>query len=134
VSLPRVLVLDDDPERHDWFRRWYGSLDYTAVHTATQAIQALDGARFDVIFLDHDLGDFATDRASGWTNSTGYDVVQFMVSELPEAKRPELVAIHSWNPAGAQRMQDALMASGIRAILRPFSCAKYPVHIRGVQP
>jgi CheY-like chemotaxis protein len=61
VKLPeavRVLVLDDDPKRLEWFR---GSVCEstgnapTCCTTVDDLIRELERGEFDVVFLDHDL-------------------------------------------------------------------------------
>ena len=53
----RVLVLDDDEKRHDWFREQADALNWELHHawTVAEAIESLNRNDFDLVFLDHDL-------------------------------------------------------------------------------
>src|SRR5258707_13425595 len=61
VKLPeaaRVLVLDDDPKRLDWFRKSVREATGhapTCCTTVDELIGELEGGEFDAVFLDHDL-------------------------------------------------------------------------------
>ncbi len=70
------------------------------VNTALEAISALRHNEFELISLDHDLGE----------GGTGYDVLLYIEAEVfrnPNFKCPEIL-IHSANPVGRQRMQLAI--------------------------
>lgn len=77
------------------------------------------------ISLDHDLGlDHYSEAevnanpellfGKGQSEQTGMHLVVWMIEE---ARVPGIVTIHSWNPAGASRMRDALKASGYGNVL-----------------
>lgn len=87
------LWLDDErkPPSSEWF--W--------VKTALDAIKALRTAGFEVISLDHDLGEDA---------GTGYDVLTFLEAEVnrnPEYRVPE-IRIHTANTVARARMLQAV--------------------------
>lgn len=121
----RVLILDDDPYRHDAFARAHPSYDCVHVRTAQEAKEALVKERFPLVSLDYDLADFETrvtvDGSSVAWQHTGYDVVLFIINNLPPDRRPERVVVHSWNIRQATRMVDALTSNGVSAVLQPFS-------------
>ena len=52
----RILFLDDDEQRHDTAQKYLKTHDADFVRTAPQAIEKLSSHRYDVAFLDHDLG------------------------------------------------------------------------------
>ena len=79
--------------------------DVVWVKTASEAIQALQETHFDVISLDHDLGD---DPEVG----DGYEVLQWMEEQvhLYGYRPPPQILIHSMNPVGHDRMKTAAEA------------------------
>jgi len=100
----RILFLDDDDNRHRAFSRWLTpGHDVVFVHTAAEAIQALTSQSFDIAFLDHDLGgEVMVTRVE----NTGYEVTLWM--EAHELLCPAVVVLHSMNPSGRLRQQQAL--------------------------
>ena len=103
--MARILILDDDPKRHDQFRKNYIGHNLIHVHDADTCIEALiENSLFDVIFLDHDLGGrvyVGTDE-----HNTGSTVAKWL-AENP-SKCSENIIIHSLNPAGRQNMKAIL--------------------------
>jgi CheY-like chemotaxis protein len=121
--MSRVLILDDDENRHYSFRRRFATLgfkpeDLIHVYTARQAIDALTvNERFDLVCLDHDLDPVSLLSDTG----TGADVSEFIGMHMEPTKRPKLVLVHSWNPDGSARMVADLQAGNVRVIRREFS-------------
>lgn len=95
--------------------------DITHVWTAAEAIKALETKIFDEVFLDHDLGGVATEMTlPDLDEGSGYDVATY-IANMPADKRPYKVTIHSYNPAGAKRMEAVLMkCSGLIVSRKPF--------------
>jgi len=84
----RILLIDD-------------KRDLTANRVARnydQGIVALQQEKWDLLLLDHDLGDFSHDK-----EKTGYDILLFL-EENPQYL-PKGIQIVSSNPVGRQRMQ-----------------------------
>jgi len=89
------------------------------------ALEEASREKFDIMFLDHDLGD-ATDvnripsmygeSSRSWT---GEDFVRCLLN-LHKSRWPEEVIIHSWNPDGAKRMKCRLDDAGVSAVINPF--------------
>jgi len=98
----KILILDDDIERWDVVtERLKDSVDEIKwVFTAGDCIDLLCNESWDVLFLDHDLGD---------DNETGYDVACWL--EARPSKQPKKIYIHSLNPMGASRMRQAITKS-----------------------
>jgi CheY-like chemotaxis protein len=126
MSIPlKILVLDDDDIRHEAFALEFEKHIVTHVRTYDEAVTALDGERFDLIQLDHDLNDFPLLRQSkaesivGKFEMTGYDVAK-VIAALPDEKKPGRVVIHSWNPPGARAMHEVLFRANIRVSIQPF--------------
>lgn len=116
----RVLILDDDQERHDAFAlRFKNGRGATVVHvhSAVGAVEALSDASlepFGLVHLDHDLDpDFRSNAPNGL-------VVAEHIATMPSYRRPSLAVIHSWNSAGAARMAKALRAAGVEVAYKPF--------------
>src|SRR3954467_10883234 len=113
----RVLVLDDDNNRHVTFRRNLIGHDVVHVHTYDEAVAALAGERFDVMFLDHDLNLEGVHRSVRRDEETGVEWemngahVAHVIAELPSEKRPDEVFVHSYNPDGASNMIAILHAA-----------------------
>jgi CheY-like chemotaxis protein len=108
----RILVLDDSSERLNIFRKNLTGHVVDCVKTAREAIHMLDTNTYEMVTLDHDLGDKVM-VASG--PGTGYEVAEWLNAN-PD-KQPKMIFIHSFNPAGAQRMKlvlaNAVVAPGI---------------------
>lgn len=102
----KILFLDDNGMRRDLFAEVLVKKNqgFTYCETAKEACNKLRKERFDVIFLDHDLGGewFAPSD-----ENSGYAVAKF-ISELPIAQGQ--VIVHSYNNAGAQNMLAVLPA------------------------
>lgn len=71
------------------------------------AIAAMKGEAFDMVFLDHDLGGEVFVDSS--REDCGMEVVRFMEEHKPSAGR---VVVHTMNPAAGQQMEQALVAAG----------------------
>ena len=120
----RVLILDDDPKRHEEFARRYCLSERRHVTTVDEAIAVLLAEPpFDVIQLDHDLedGHYARQDLKNAPNrdNTGY-VVAHAICEMAGAKRQKRVIVHSWNRDGAHWMLRLFVEKGLPVEYRPF--------------
>ena len=97
-----VLVLDDDSSRQRAFMRGLLNYNVTIVTTAKEAIEALKRREWDAVFLDHDLKGVVEESGPG----TGYEVAEWL-AQNPKRQPPQIF-IHTFNPAGAKKMQQAL--------------------------
>ena len=97
-----VLILDDVQARHhligSTLERKFGSAQVTihSVYDKEAALTALCSQDYDLIYLDHDLGD-------GSREVSGAHVAKFL-SEHPDCQRQAKIIVHSMNPPGANRM------------------------------
>lgn len=96
----KILILEDDLERITWFYDKLKDDEVTIVNNAQMAKSALYSVKFDLIFLDHDLG------GEAFVNSehpnTGWQVAK----EIPHTPNHGTnVFIHSWNTGAAKRME-----------------------------
>lgn len=116
----RIFILEDDHERIKTFRRKLIGHELVVAETAQAAINALGcerdamtrESRFDVIFLDHDLG------GEQMVATAGSEVVRWMVLEMGNAP---LVIVHSLNAPAAMEMQAKLCDSGFDCHRIPFT-------------
>lgn len=112
----KILFLDDQQQRHNYFlKRFKGNEIYQAF-TSLQAIEALKTeSPFDRAHLDHDLGGFYLPS----DESSGYEVAKF-ISIMEPNLRPEFVIVHSHNPDGAFKMLKVLRDAGVETEYIPF--------------
>lgn len=123
-----MFFLDDMPERHESFESQLEAariIPHWSAETGEHAIEQLrEFPRFDVAFLDHDLGQehYAEHRA-GVREPTrvldGTGVAEY-IATMPEVQRPLVAIIHSWNRYGANRMARILYRAGLHVLQVPF--------------
>ena len=116
----RVLVLDDDDNRHNAFRHWLIGTVADHAHTAKEARAFLQGSRYDLVCLDHDLDINAT-LGRDPHDETGADVAEYIRLHLPLEKQPLLVLVHSVNPAGSWLIEQIIGEAGIPVVRVPFT-------------
>lgn len=136
-SVMRILILDDSTERHEAFARVFSQYKLTHCRGYWPFIAALQAEpSFDVVMLDHDLGDYAETKDfsilpgmyGAESMYTGLDAAIQLTSAYDSkgARKDELrprVIIHSHNPPGAERMKAVLMDAGFIVIVHPFDLA-----------
>lgn len=102
-SSMKILVVEDSEDRNQHFRQWLQGHDFSIVLNAEDGIRQVHAKKYDVIFLDHDLGD-----RSGVPSddpNTGYAVAK----EIPNSiNRDAQVIVHSMNPVGSQNILNVL--------------------------
>ncbi|UYN89915.1 MAG: hypothetical protein KIT08_01430 [Anaerolineales bacterium] len=114
-----VLFLDDNEDRIEVAKRHFGKIGQSHLliaRTASQAIDFLAKATFDLVHLDHDLGGEVfvdSDR-----EDCGMEVVRWMVENRPNVKE---VVVHSWNIPAAGKMFAKLSQAGYAVKSEPFS-------------
>jgi len=102
--MARILILEDDHNRHTQFRHKFKGYDLTIVETAKECIDELKAkTHFDALFLDHDLGGQQMVESG---DNTGYEVAKWL-EENPEYQ-PNEIYLHSLNPYGRRNMKAAL--------------------------
>jgi CheY-like chemotaxis protein len=118
IKIPKrysVLVVEDNPIRHDWFRM---KLPYCEISETTKdAIAALTYFdKFDVIFLDHDtVHRFVDPSEPDFLDLTFWKVAQYLHRTEYKAQ----IIIHSGNPVGAGRMA-ALLGPEAKVTILPY--------------
>jgi CheY-like chemotaxis protein len=109
VKLPkaaRVLVLDDDPKRLQWFRESVRDATGDAPKCCTtvdELIDELEGGEFDVVFLDHDLC-WLDAAYSERKHGNGKEAARY----LAWMGFKGMIVIHSVNEDGAKAMNSYL--------------------------
>jgi CheY-like chemotaxis protein len=99
----KILVLDDDNTRLDQFKKKLIGHIVDCVETAPEAIELLKNNLYDVVSLDHDLGQLIN-QPSG--PGTGYQVAQWLAEN--KDRKPPRIIIHSFNIPGAKNMMSHL--------------------------
>lgn len=124
----RILILDDISVRHDTFDRIYNDPSNEVVHVYryTTFLDYLSMFRWDLIHLDHDLGDFVENPdtyVDGWGKTREYNGghAAMRICELTDDLLPARIIIHSVNPTGARAMKSMLERRGVPVTWEPFS-------------
>jgi len=117
----KILFLDDMPERHEAFNGWVGEMAKGKLPIVAHAYNAKDaiswletGEGWDLIFLDHDLGEqHYMDRPTGEGAFTsthdgecGCEVMQHIITHGPWDKP---VIVHSYNAPAAKKMVNMML-------------------------
>ena len=115
----RVLIVEDDEARREWFRGRLRDCDLDITCDVVEAVRWLAENEYDLILLDHDLREehYWSDEPDD--ERTGYAVAAWLAAH-PETQTSAQIVIHSLNYAGAERMLAALLATGFEAECIPF--------------
>lgn len=99
----KILFLDDDETRHEFFEKWASEKGHEVHHRhdAQACVDKLEAQKWDAVFLDCDLGDI---HEEGYVS--GEHVANWLY--LHPDRVPPLVVVHSWNTEGAARMMDSI--------------------------
>ncbi len=106
----KILFLDDSQTRHDEFARIYSGHEIVHAYSARQVLEALSREPFDLVSLDHDLGD--RDVVGDGLGVSAW-IAQF---EWPDTE----FVVHSVNPVGGRAMVQTLERAGLRVRFAPF--------------
>lgn len=115
----KILFLDDRQERIDVAKERYKDDELTIVRTAQGAIERLRFQAWNLVCLDHDLGNesFVDSKRV----DCGMEVVRYMTNYRgPLALVAEKVIIHSSNLEAAMEMYTALNARGYHVFYERF--------------
>ncbi|MFN2454518.1 MAG: cyclic-phosphate processing receiver domain-containing protein [Pyrinomonadaceae bacterium] len=115
----RILIVEDDEARCNWFRVQLARRMIDMTCDAAQAVAWLKERDYAVILLDHDLLDehYLSDAPDD--ARTGYAVAAYLACHT-DCQRDATIVIHSLNYHGAARMLDALRGAGRDAEHIPF--------------
>jgi CheY-like chemotaxis protein len=118
-----ILILEDDPERIQIFRRKIRGVNFQIdyAETAEEAIRLWEARNYDVVFLDHDLGGECYVDTSH--KNTGSEVVRWAITRQQTFPLDQpYIIIHSLNTPAAQDMEDRLKRDGFENVHRiPFT-------------
>lgn len=95
-----VLFVDDSPIRHKIFKDHFKRFHVWNAFTVEQACQLLELEQFEVICLDHDMGEVLN----------GVDVAKCIKRR---DKNLPIVWVHSWNITGAYNIYEVLQEKKI---------------------
>ena len=95
----KILVIDDSQDRMEIFVKCFSSSEHEISYAKCydESIVALDSNVFNVVFLDHDLGE----------DKTGHDIAKHIL----EKGQTPIVVIHSMNVPAATNVQKMLIGS-----------------------
>lgn len=99
----KILIIEDSPDRLDFFRHLYRFQNSDIAKNATSAIRLIADNNYDLIHLDYDLD----------AGSTGLEVAQYVYASNIKS----LVIVHSENSQGVEEILKTLS----HAIYIPFS-------------
>jgi len=129
----RILVVDDDQSRHDFFRKTYNGMNEIIVQSYDydNAILELSSTptSFDLMFLDHDLSESSTlcDPHNTF-EKTGSDIADYIAREIdPKDCVGMTIYCHSMNPRGRVNMVQILIKAGFSVIDVEFLCLKFDI-------
>jgi len=99
----KILVVEDDVYRLDWFRDKFKNQELSTVMTADEAITLLSKSLdYEIIFLDHDLGGRVFVNSS--EHNTGFTVAMYLKNKDYKNR----IIVHSLNPVGAKNIKNIL--------------------------
>jgi hypothetical protein len=109
----KIFILEDSESRIRLFKIKLKNHTNTFAKTVKEARKILmNDKNWDIMLLDHDLGE--KENVPSEEEETGYQVAVFIRKNDIKSKQ---IIIHSFNPVGAERMQQILPGS----IRIPFS-------------
>ena len=109
------FILEDDPERIEWFKSVLGEDQIYTTRDVNDAVAQLKSNVYDIIFMDHDL--MATGK-----NASGHGLADILNQEKIATNTP--IIIHSMNPVGAENIRRALMNTHSNVTVVPYSVLK----------
>jgi len=107
----KIFILEDSPLRIQNFSDMFITDDMIISNSATTAISLLCNIKFDIIFLDHDLG--GSVMVDVKDTNTGSEVCK----HINAINKDSQVIIHSWNPHGAVTMKHTLKGKGFTNVI-----------------
>lgn len=107
-----ILILEDDDNRIDRFRKAYGDkeqYDLNIVKKASEAIELLESQTWTFVSLDHDLGgEVYVDTGR---EDCGMEVVRWLEANKDKVNIKWPIVVHSFNTVAAKEMVVRLKAA-----------------------
>lgn len=99
----RILLIDDLRDLRILAPRYIGNASYEGrtARTYDEGIQALYDGPYDLLLLDHDLGDFKNGK-----ERTGYNIACYL-EEHPELLPNKTIVVSS-NPVGKKKIEQVM--------------------------
>jgi len=119
-----ILILDDQEVRHQAFAKVYHEHNVVSVRYFWEFVEQLK-ANWDLIHLDHDLGDNTGDRfdtyVDGWGHIREYNGMHAAIrcAQKDWEKKPTII-VHSVNSYGANSMVKFLLNHEFDVKWEPF--------------
>lgn len=129
-SIVKILILDDDVKRHNWYDRVYRQHEVFHAYSYTTFVTLLHTASpWDLVMLDYDLGDHHVpdtyvDSHGFTTQYTGQDAAG-VLCRLSDEELPQNVIVHSMNPYGARRIMRDLDLRGVNYSQEPYDPVEF---------
>lgn len=110
----KVFILEDDENRIDFFTRNLNTkVECIAIaKNIYEGIKILSEDTFDILFLDHDLGEPEIPE------NTGSGLAKFIVNNKIKCNE---IFIHSMSPVGAQNIKNILDNGNYESSIIPFT-------------
>jgi len=123
-NIGRIFILEDCPERVEWFKSIFVpfNIEVVVTHQTGRAIEILSQTKFDLIFLDHDLEDEYYCAPHPYTEQESPEELTglYVAKKLRDTVNQETSCIiHSMNPVGSAKMLEA----------HPFNTYHVPFHL-----
>ena len=100
----KILILEDNLSRQEFFKVNLEKHNLTITDLSKIAIEKLSTEKWDILFLDHDLGGEV--HVSSDNTNTGAEVARW-IQNNPN-KKPKLVIIHTLNPPGQKYIKSCI--------------------------
>lgn len=122
----RILVLDDIARRHEFYRQLHSEDTVVSCLHYREFMVALHAEKWDLVYLDHDLGDFVNDAdtfVDGWGATREFNGCHaaMRICEMDEDRRPSRVVIQSCNGSGSADMCRMLERIGMDVTRQPYA-------------
>jgi CheY-like chemotaxis protein len=117
----RILILEDNQERIEWFKKVYKNHTLHIFEDIENALNCAKQVEVDIYFLDHDLLPDCNFNAIS-LGTTGYDFVKKLIEN--KLSKQAIFYIHSMNPSGANAMLNLLKDNNYEALWIPYHLLK----------
>lgn len=115
----KILIIDDEKYRHEYITSLVlaklfnpGDLAVDSAFNATEAQRLMRDTQYDLVFFDHDLGDYS---------DNGSQIVSALGNSPDYYKLPKAAWVHSMNYAGARNIASKLSCLNIPVKVLDFS-------------